>query len=80
MPELETFQDIPGCPGVFLDPGQVIIRVWDILGYPRMSRVSLGLFGPGTSNCQSFRHPGYSQDYLDLGQATTAIVEFIATS
>jgi len=45
---------------------------WDI---PRCPRVFLGLLGPWTSDCQSLGHPGisldapgYSWDYLDLGQ------------
>ena len=35
---------------------------WDILRYPEMSQVFLGLLGPGTSDCQSLGHPGISWD------------------
>ena len=52
---------------------EVVLKTsWDI---PRCPRVFLGLLGRGARDCQSLGHhgisgdvPGYSWDYLDLGQ------------
>ena len=43
---LTTSSDIPRCPRVFLDyldVGQVIVRAWDITGFPEMSQGILGI-------------------------------------
>jgi len=58
MVQLGISRDVLGYSWDHLDLGQVIVRAWNITGYPEMSQG--GLLGPGTSDCQILGCPEMS--------------------